>query len=104
MAKKYELYVDNKTFNPGITVALKLKPIFKSPNIQRYIDCEGKWSRTQTFGIPEQEDDYDNVNGSDKISIQTHHVVTEIKKHNIDKYMSNKTAVTYESEDDTTLF
>eukprot|EP01084_Bolivina_argentea_P008718 16316_1 len=44
--------------------------MFKSPNIQRYVNCEGKWSRQQLYTMPEQEDEYDNVNESDKISIQ----------------------------------
>eukprot|EP00483_Globobulimina_turgida_P003549 UN03555 len=52
--KKYEVHV-NKKFNPGITVAFKIKPLFESPNRDKYASCEGKWSREQTYEIPEEE-------------------------------------------------
>eukprot|EP01084_Bolivina_argentea_P016958 31661_1 len=53
--KKYELYV-NKKFSPGITVAFKLKPKFNSPNKEKFSDCEGRWSREQTYDIPEESE------------------------------------------------
>lgn len=51
--KKWELFVDHK-FKPGITVAFKLKPKFKSPDESKFVSSEGKWSREQTYEIPEE--------------------------------------------------
>eukprot|EP01084_Bolivina_argentea_P110760 197702_1 len=50
--EKWELYVD-KRFNPGMTIAFKLKPKFKSPNAQTFADSDGKWSMVQIHDIPE---------------------------------------------------
>merc|ERR1719242_959670 len=51
---RYELTV-NKTFRAGLTITSKLKPIFKSPDAQKYKDAEGTWSQAQNFNFPVQD-------------------------------------------------
>merc|ERR1719384_982120 len=63
---KYILFVNHK-FDPGLTVAFKMRPIFKSPNNNKWVSAEGEWSREQTYEIPEDKISFNlELNGDSK--------------------------------------
>jgi len=51
---KFELSI-NHQFQPGLTIAFKLRPKFATPDESKWQEAFGKWSREQTIDIPDDD-------------------------------------------------
>mmetsp|Transcript_13869 Transcript_13869/g.12421 ORF Transcript_13869/g.12421 Transcript_13869/m.12421 type:complete len:577 (+) Transcript_13869:106-1836(+) len=54
LKNKFEISI-NHQFQPGLTIAFKLRPKFATPDETKWQESFGKWSREQTIDIPDDD-------------------------------------------------